>query len=103
MFMLLRLVCLICLLTVLSTRSATALSVRLADVKINGTINATAAYGVISGNDNGLLAQLNSDSVPMLAAWTPVTGLTWTALGKSDEASGGPFTDNVNSTIGTLT
>jgi hypothetical protein len=102
MFMLVRSACLFCLLTFISTRSATAVSVTLADVKVNGNVNATAAYGVIAGNDTGLLAFLNADTVPSYAAGTPVTGLTWSSLGKSDQGDNGPFTGNPSTIGGTL-
>lgn len=82
--------------------STTTSAVSVHDVKINGVTSATAAYGVIAGNDPGLLALLNSDSVSSFAAGDPVEGVSWDFLGKSDAADG-PFTENPGGTTGELT
>lgn len=58
--------------------------------------DATAAAGVFAGNDNNLLSQLNAGLFPAFPA-------DWVLVGKSDDASNGPFTSNPAVASGVLT
>lgn len=112
-----------------NSRAAYAGPLLLSDVKAGG-VSATAAFANIKGIDaasggNPLTALLNdggsgtfydnnapftisstgmfSTLADMTHGTTALGELTWTFLGKSDDASGGPFTGNVSGATGTLT
>ena len=121
----------ICLLAVAASLGGQAASARgaiipsLTDVKANGTISATAAHGPFTGNDTTLLGLLNSGGavtlqdlgpisisstgmfstagLPDTRVGSPLGDLPWSSLGKSDDASNGPFTGNPGVNTGTLT
>jgi hypothetical protein len=61
------------------------------------TANATACSGSWRGND----ANKQTDVLAELANLSSLTG--WSLIGKSDDASNGPFTSNPQVTSGTLT
>lgn len=87
--------------TIASAASAGFATASITDVTAQPSgLNATAAYGNVSGNDKpaDVYALINASGADVFG-----TGLTWSLAGKSDDGGNGPFTSNPETTAGKLT